>query len=382
MLLLQATLALALSASAVIDPTPAREDLTSHEWGTFTSVAGEDGAAVRWAPLSGPADLPCFVTRLSPLNPKQGMGLVRMETPVLYFYSPRPVRLSIRVGFPRGWITEWYPRATRVTPSFVAGSNYRNGQIEWESVDVVPGEHPEFPSSKGASHYFAARNTDSAPLRVGDQWEKLIFYRGIGDFQVPLRPAFTANGRLRIRNTGSEPIPLAIVFENRMGKLGYRFVRRIADFVEMDTPELTGDLDQLHRELADQLVEFGLYRKEALAMIETWRDSWFEAGMRVFYIVPRAQVDNLLPLAVTPAPTATARVFVGRVEVLSPWVRETIQGATTRGDVPLLMKFGRFLIPFAAQIDRSTGKLLRSPHLHQAEGTLYQRQFGGPACVE
>ena len=35
-------------------------------------------------------------------------------------------------------------------------------------------------------------------------------------------------------------------------------------------------------------------------MIETWRDSWFEEGLRVFYIVPRARVDFDLPLSISP----------------------------------------------------------------------------------
>jgi hypothetical protein len=56
----------------------------------------------------------------------------------------------------------------------------------------------------------------------------------------------------------------------------------------IETPALTGSLDGLKQELADALVSQGLYRKEADAMIETWRDSWFEEGMRVFYLVPRA----------------------------------------------------------------------------------------------
>ena len=34
---------------------------TMHEWGTFTSVAGEDGAALQWRPLEGQSDLPSFV---------------------------------------------------------------------------------------------------------------------------------------------------------------------------------------------------------------------------------------------------------------------------------------------------------------------------------
>src|SRR4029077_3205441 len=40
---------------------PVYSDLTVHEWGTFTSIAGNDGQAVRWLPLSGPSDLPSFV---------------------------------------------------------------------------------------------------------------------------------------------------------------------------------------------------------------------------------------------------------------------------------------------------------------------------------
>ena len=41
-------------------------DLVVHEWGTFTSVAGPDGQAVPWRPLSGSSDLPCFVRLLNP----------------------------------------------------------------------------------------------------------------------------------------------------------------------------------------------------------------------------------------------------------------------------------------------------------------------------
>jgi len=43
--------------------TTARAELTVHEWGTFTSVAGPDGKAAQWLPLAGPGDLPCFVER-------------------------------------------------------------------------------------------------------------------------------------------------------------------------------------------------------------------------------------------------------------------------------------------------------------------------------
>jgi hypothetical protein len=46
-------------------------------------------------------------------------------------------------------------------------------------------------------------------------------------------------------------------------------------------------------------------------------------------------------------------VFVGRVEVLSPWTQQTIRDAMSAGDVPTLSKFGRFLEPFLQQIRRT-----------------------------
>jgi hypothetical protein len=357
-------------------------DLVTHEWGTFTSVAGENGVPVAWASLNGPADLPCFVEKIGPEKPFT--GLVRMETPVLYFYAARATTLSVHVDFPKGWITEWYPHADRVEKeqppnSFAPGYGYRSGGIDWKSVQVLPGEDLKFPVSKGTNHYYAARATDSAPLRVvtqtGAQQEKLIFYRGIGSFEAPLRPKYLSDGKLEIRNAGAQPIPLAIVFENRGAQLGYRLVRGIRDVISVDPPEMTGNLAQLRQQLAGELVEFGLYKKEALAMVETWHDSWFEEGTRVFYIYPRAQVDAVLPLKIQPAPAELARVFVGRVEVLSPWTRQTIQNAADRRDTATLKRFGRFLEPFAAQMKAQTS-FMKQTQVEIAEGA------SRAACVQ
>ena len=92
-----------------------------------------------------------------------------------------------------------------------------------------------------------------------------------------------------------------MVFENRGGRIGYRIARTLRTVTEIEPPELTTDIEAVGSELVGHLTEFGLYRKEALAMVETWQDSWFEEGMRVFYIVPRAMVDRVLPLEVNPA---------------------------------------------------------------------------------
>jgi hypothetical protein len=371
------------------DITPANESLIAHEWGTFTSVAGEDGKAVQWAPLSGAPDLPCFVNHLSPRNFKFAPGLVRMETPVLYFYAPHSVTLSVDVEFPQGWITEWYPQATRVKPEvsaeFLHVPSFEQGQIDWDSVQLSAGESSEFPSSQGSSRYYAARKTDSAPLRMGEQREKFIFYRGIADFLVPLQPKFASADTVEILNTGPDTIPLAILFENRNGKIGYRLVRDVKASMTLDVPELTGNLAGLRRKLADSLVKFGLYEKEALAMIETWQDSWFEEGMRLFYIVPRAFVDSQLPLKITPEPAEVTRVFVGRIELLSAWTRETIETALSNGDIGTLTKFGRFLDPFLYQIRSENRSFVLSPgaekYLQQAHIKVGE-QLNAASCAQ
>ena len=116
-------------------------------------------------------------------------------------------------------------------------------------------------------------------------------------------------------------------------------------------------------------------------MVETWRDSWFEEGTRVFYILPRSTVDRVLPLAVNPAPTATERVFVGRVELLSPWMRQEIVQALTAGNVDSLGKYGRFLQPYLEELRREHPDLVNSSRLRaflNAAYTRIQSEFDGP----
>jgi hypothetical protein len=334
--------------------------LVTHEWGTFTSVAREDGTAVEWAPLLGPGDLPCFVTRAQEIRKVAMRGLVRMETPVLYFYAHQPATLSIHVDFPQGLITEWYPNPLPTAPERQTVRNSASS-IEWKQVQVIPGTDLAYPVTKGASHYYAARNTDATPLRIGDQEEKMIFYRGLGSFAPPLRARYASDGKLEIRNNGSEAIPFAIVFENQRGALGFRIAENVTGSVIIDAPDLTQDLGAIRQNLLARLIGLGLYPKEARAMVETWSDSWFTEGARVLYIVPRARVDSLLPLTVAPAPVELQRVFVGRLEVLSPRTKDTLKHALRTGDSETLTAFGRFLEPFFAQIQRADKEFVLSP---------------------
>jgi hypothetical protein len=319
-------------AAAEVQPVPP-SDLTIHEWGTFTSIAGEDGSAIVWDALGGKDDLPNFVSISGYRCAKRSISdTVRMETPVLYFYSPRDLDVHVKVEFPHGVLTEWYPQAQQVS-----------GAIVWPSVKVEPYTSPALPRETAPSRYYAARETDSAPITVGDQHEKFLFYRGVGSFQVPLSARVTSEGTIAIENNGAEPVPSVILFENRGGRLGYRNVGDLKDAVTLDSPPLDSSLPVLRYELEDALVAQGLYPKEAQAMVETWRDSWFEEGTRLIYILPARAVDVALPLHVDPAPSQTARVFVGRIELITPEIMRSVEDAIASGNWPAIKSYGRFV---------------------------------------
>jgi hypothetical protein len=256
----------------------------------------------------------------------------------------------------------------------------RNGHIEWNALEIAPGAQPSLPQGAGASHYYAARNTDSDPVRIGQDRERLLFYRGIANFSVPLTVRFTGDSSLELRNAGDDPLALAVLFENRGGHIGYRVMHGLRGAAGIATPALTGNLDSLKKELADGLVSQGLYRKEADAMIETWRDSWFEEGMRLFYLVPRSLVDRELPLSVQPAPTQIARVFVGREEILSPYMRDRLQTALSTGNTQTLDQFGRFLAPFMQQV-KATAAPSVAGYL-AAKSEQAKQEFYDPSCVK
>ena len=137
-------------------------NLVVHEWGTFTSVAGSEGYALEWRPLSFESDLPSFVYSIDKGSTFRGRGFryptksrsavtVRMETPVLYFYAKEETNVSVAVRF-EGRITEWYPQAR------VAGSS-----VDWGQVKVMPA---------GATNRVSQRRARESLLSCARNWIK------------------------------------------------------------------------------------------------------------------------------------------------------------------------------------------------------------------
>ena len=95
-------------------------------------------------------------------------------------------------------------------------------------------------------------------------------------------------------------------------------------------------------------------------MVKTWRDSWFEEGLRVFYLVPRQATDEILPLTIDPKPDQVVRVLVGRAEIITPEQERQMTdlvrkmgsaSASARSDAQTeLKKLGRFAEPTLRRI--------------------------------
>jgi hypothetical protein len=354
-----------LASKAAPDVLAESNRLVVHEWGTFTSIAGQDGVALEWRPLNGSTDLPKFVHTIQSAGEglrhargKADFASVRMETPVLYFYSGHEMDVSVKVDFPKGKITEWYPQARAV-----------NTSIDWGRLKVMPGAAFNLPVDSRESHYYPARETDAAPIQVcatdgkPAQHEKFLFYRGIGTFPLPVSVRLESE-KLFLKNLDKEQIANMIVFENRDGKVGYRLIDALTGEMTVERPALDEKTDEsiysLLQDLHRVLVRSGLYEKEAAAMIKTWRSSWFEEGLRVFYVLPRSATDAVLPITIDPKPAELVRVLVGRAEVITPEMEKKVQSqvrmlgdpspAVREAAMQTIRKYGRFSEPILKRI--------------------------------
>jgi hypothetical protein len=260
-----------------------------------------------------------------------------METPVLYFYATAPTPVTVEAAYTAGTITEYFPHAARLDTS-----------VTWTGELVAPTDPqaaaalPSLAGKRG-THYGHAREVPEAwffhatarceptgyPGYVAaSPWEKYLFYRGAGDALPPLRASVDTSGTFTLMSfdaegSGGEAFALEVDGDRARW-------REIARGTNSEPAVRTGRLDAPFRPLPEveaelgaamerDLVAAGLTVAEASAMVATWRDVWFrEHGLRVFALLPRAWVDQTVPLTITPAPKKLTRVFVGRFELFTP----------------------------------------------------------------
>ncbi len=357
--------------------SPEKEDFIVHEWGTFTSLHSSEGDRLDGLFVEE-EQLPAFVYEHAGLpddindNLSCGKGLasfaepmdvtIKMETPVLYFYSDKAMEVDIKVDFPRGTISQWYPQRTNgdVLPEqsqWRKGIDFSkdfNGWIKWNNIQVL-GPDSNVPLSPPVDQLIdtwkAPRAVRANKVKVGDEVEKYLFYRGLGNFDIPVHVKFNNKRDLQITNTGTEKIPYVFVYQiDEDGNSSVYWTGDLdseAEKVVTISENSTENMQEKFIEFAMALKDEGLYLDEAKAMLETWKGSYFKTpGLRVFWILPEKEVDRILPLDIKPKPRSVERVFVGRCDVLTPKFEEELVNAKQDGSFYERYKNHRYYIGY------------------------------------
>jgi hypothetical protein len=369
----------ALAAAFAVLATAGEPDRpVVHEWGTFLVTQGSDGVTLDGMYHEEHA-LPAFVHSRGRDQLRVPHALVKGETPVIYFYARQPQQVHVAVKFPTGIWTQWYPNAARVGPHLAqaAPPDLRDGSIEWEAEIVPAGARPPagFPATSAGSLWNHAREVDAAYVRTagpaGPEVDRFLFYRGLGRAPLPLAFEDTAGGTLRL--TGQDPVSHVFVLRVRDGRGSFRYLpglrpgETLRDVLPTGRPQpLSAFTDSVADSLARRLVEAGLFEKEARAMVNTWRSSYFQTeGTRVLFVLPPNWTERAIPLTITPRPREVVRVMVGRLEVLDRArelraenaVRRLVGGSVARRDqaFQLLREEGRYVEPIIRRVRNTTG---------------------------
>jgi hypothetical protein len=356
------------------------EKLVVHEWGTFTALQNERGEQLPGINIDD-EPVPKFVHNLNPHVLQSSYALreifakgaprrhpyvtVRLETPVIYFYPPAsssgPMKVDVDVSFRGGWLTEFYPHAIPYAPglkenSFEFGpiTPQTMGRLSWRNLTI--GTDRTGPPTE--EHVWTTpRQTEATPVITQEgEAEKYLFYRGVGNFNVPLLIAHdTKAGQLTIRGNFSDVLDDGeqtkvsaawLVHIRSDGRTAFRRIEPVT--ATSDTSAVLASLssrfddgdyralntEKLRDDMLQALIAEGLFEDEAYAMLRTWDRAYFQKpGLRVFFTVPRKWTDFRLPLQVS-APAKIERVMMGRIELVSPEQRALLErlGQTATSD--------------------------------------------------
>lgn len=410
-------------------PAPAKlvypgKGFVVHEWGTDTVVVGSDGSLQRGLHHEE-EDLPAFVYDRVGAGALDGSKSVhvKMETPVTYFYSEAPRSVNVSVGFPRGVLTQWYPAVAGFYP-FVAGvgsvagltsigdpaldvgfpftsqtcaDNHGavgNGLLDWGTVEVLERkaevELAAAPLDEFTWSY--AREVDANLVRVSGvpgataaaQNERFLFYRGVGNFELPVVVKASEKGGIHASNTLGDAVGEVFVLNVGASSGAFNaFAEGIAPggVLSSAVPSLEkaepidGFVESLGDAVTQALDRSGLYHDEAMAMVHTWKRQWFRTpGVRVLYLAPQPWTDASIPLSIEPAPESTVRVMMIRVEVITP--------ALEAADVAMASKLADAAQAAGAKAYFTALGRFAEPRLRRALALLGDPAYGAAALAE
>ncbi len=346
--------------------------------------------------------LPAFVHGRSRDQLKLPFMLLKGETPVIYFYTKEKQNVRVGVGFPRGIWTQWYPQAAVVLPPLQSQAEQsgalKGGRICW-FAEVVPrsalphpasnrpaaatGIHHVLPETSSDALWNHARDVDAAFVKTIDgarpapaeEFEKFLFYRGLGDAPLPLHIQESGRGTLTLDSglelgDGVRDI-FVLRVENGRGAYSYRPALRPGQTVTGAIPSMDQSLPlaefatKIGDDLAARLATSGLFAKEARAMVNTWKTSYFQTdGIRVLFVLPQSWTDAFIPMTIEPRPRKIVRVMVGRLEMLSAHRQRNAEAAIaslassdpaeTRRAYRFLYDQGRYVEPIIRHVAKTS----------------------------
>jgi hypothetical protein len=322
---------------------------------------------------------------------------VKMETPVIYFYGDDTPKVNIKVGFNGGTISQWYPqRKSGDTPNKVMKGNHEisdnlkkmvgdkemvliqkpinfgdssnpyQGAIEWE-VEILPKSESDtaftFKPDENTTWIYP-RVPNANVVKVGNEYEDFLFYRGVGNFELPATFSVDSSETVNISNNSKEAIPFAFAFENIEGEFRYKTIGKIpagevakvaeSEWLKPSTPEK--QQVEVFTQMREGLMAQGLSSDEANGMIKTWWKSYFnKPGLRVFWIVPQTDLERILPLKADPAPANQVRVLVGRADIMRPkFEQQMIAALGTKAFYQY--EQDRFILPYTNRLKQLVKK--------------------------
>jgi hypothetical protein len=218
--------------------------------------------------------------------------------PVIYFHAPREVPVTIRVGFHNGTPWLFYPGGTPGRVNDDAGLVF--------SGRVVPGGRANAPRVERGhfwNHLRAA--SDSVFLASNGESEGFVFYDGPSE----VARAITAT-RSGDAVTLSSPF-LQTAYLVAAGKVVEVRPHPSVSISFASVARTGKSARTFERTMTSALVERGLTRAEATALVRTWRHELFEEQRpHLVSFVTREAYDRALPISFAPYPVDLVRVGV------------------------------------------------------------------------
>lgn len=317
------------------------QEFDAHEWGVFNYYQGIGVDIVSGIVEEG---LPDFVVRNEDLKPEVcGKGCkctgqcpqdcehawhkgrrihceslchtgkcnhepLKIVKPVINFYSQKNIKVSVDVTIKEGKVTVWYPKQSE--------TREKDSIIAWNDLSLTNKKPDVELKDTNTSWWKIARETDSSYVttKLGEV-EKFIFYEG--------ESALLKAGIVIEKD--KEKVNLVNKTKYEFSSLFVVYNKKIAFFEKFKSGQVDFEknlLDQkeARSEFEKMLSKEGLTKKEVSGVSDIWEKEFFEkSGLRVIYMMPREEADDILRVKFDPKPKNFRRamiVCVNSTEVL------------------------------------------------------------------